>query len=445
MIRANGARLVGCLTLVIVSSLLVATAGAGATIGADVAQQETTQPIAAFEFSPTNPEPDETVTLNASTSHDPDGEIETYRWDFDGDGEIDAEGGPIQRIVFPSAGTYEVSLTVVDNDGATNTTAREVVVVGDEPPVVNLEASPSEVSPGETVTLDPTDSSDPDGQIVTWEFDTDGDGTFDESYDSPTTLRIGFEEPGTYEITLRVTDNDGLSATANVTVVVESTSPTPGDGSPTDNSPAEEGQTATPASGDRGMLGTLDGVLPGGVVLVGLLALLVGGGLVLYWRSEFVGGAANGIGGSLGNLVLALLLVMLFIGVPIGALRGRFGTPANVDAEVAVVILEFIGLALIALVGLLYVVYQYTSEREPTDTIGILSVGRFRGVVFSLGFLGTSLLTVGAGTVLFMLDLPVILTMVAGLVVSGVTVIPLGLAFVLITMGRSGSSSDTAL
>ncbi|MDX1744681.1 MAG: PKD domain-containing protein, partial [Halobacteriales archaeon] len=236
---------------------VAADLGTAAVDGTTAALQTNEPPTATFTHSPTNPEPGQAVRLNASASSDPDGEIVTYRWDIDGDGQSDIEGGPNQRLSFPRAGTYTVGLTVEDDAGATDTTTREIVVSGDQPPVANLEISKTEVVVGETTTLAGTGSSDPDGQIVSMEFDTDGDGTFDRTFDAPTDLRFEYAEPGTYQVTLRVTDNDGFTDTATGQVVVESASPTATDAptTPATQSPTV-GAGAPPAGASGDGLGT---------------------------------------------------------------------------------------------------------------------------------------------------------------------------------------------
>ena len=84
-------------------------------------------PHAEFHFSPFGAPRDHPVTLDASRSYDPDGEIAEYRWDFgDGTGAI----GRRVDHVFPQRREYPVTLTVIDDDGAENHTVRTVTVAG---------------------------------------------------------------------------------------------------------------------------------------------------------------------------------------------------------------------------------------------------------------------------------------------------------------------------
>jgi hypothetical protein len=87
-------------------------------------------PIASFTFSPSTPLVNQTVTFDASASHDPDGSITNYKWDF-GDGNITTVATPIIKHVYKTAGStlyYTVTLTVTDNEGATAVTSQSVPV-----------------------------------------------------------------------------------------------------------------------------------------------------------------------------------------------------------------------------------------------------------------------------------------------------------------------------
>jgi len=73
-------------------------------------------PMATFTYSPYSPDLSDAVTLDASASHDPDGIIANYTWDF-GDGNVTTVSTPVINHTFTSVGSYNVNLTVTDNEG----------------------------------------------------------------------------------------------------------------------------------------------------------------------------------------------------------------------------------------------------------------------------------------------------------------------------------------
>jgi Concanavalin A-like lectin/glucanases superfamily/CARDB/PKD domain/SdrD B-like domain len=86
------------------------------------------------------------------------------------------------------------------------------------PPVADA-GGPYTGSVGSPVTFDAGGSYDPDGQIVSYEWDWDGDDTYDETTSSSTiTHTWDTEFSGT--IRLKVTDNDGLSAMATASAEI---------------------------------------------------------------------------------------------------------------------------------------------------------------------------------------------------------------------------------
>ena len=69
-----------------------------------------------------------TVTVDGSTSADPDGTVAGYRWDW-GDGTA-AGSGATASHPYAASGTYHVTLTVTDNEGKTGSITKDVTVTG---------------------------------------------------------------------------------------------------------------------------------------------------------------------------------------------------------------------------------------------------------------------------------------------------------------------------
>ncbi|RKZ60442.1 MAG: hypothetical protein DRR08_11330 [Candidatus Parabeggiatoa sp. nov. 2] len=93
---------------------------------------ENKPPLAEFEFSVT-PEQGNgpfTVSLDGSHSSDQDGTIVNYEWHSEGQ---TTSGNPA-TLVFQEAGTYVVTLTVTDNDGATVEMTQDVEINGEPIP-----------------------------------------------------------------------------------------------------------------------------------------------------------------------------------------------------------------------------------------------------------------------------------------------------------------------
>jgi len=91
--------------------------------------------------------------------------------------------------------------------------------IPNKPPVANFTYSPERPIANQTITFDASSSYDPDGTIVSYEWDF-GDGS-EETTTSPT-IQHSYSIAGTYTVTLTVTDNDGLTNSTSTQVEVTS-------------------------------------------------------------------------------------------------------------------------------------------------------------------------------------------------------------------------------
>lgn len=89
-------------------------------------------PTARFNITPTTPVAGQAAQFDATTSNDPDGSIITYEWLF-GDGST--AGEKTVTHTYTSPGTYNVTLTVTDNDGDVATTHQLVTVTETSQPL----------------------------------------------------------------------------------------------------------------------------------------------------------------------------------------------------------------------------------------------------------------------------------------------------------------------
>ena len=78
---------------------------------------------------------DDSVHFDGSGSYDPDGTIVSYEWDY-GDGHIGTGVKPSHK--YSSSGTYDITLTVTDDDGLTDTNGTTTVIGHGNPPLIQL-------------------------------------------------------------------------------------------------------------------------------------------------------------------------------------------------------------------------------------------------------------------------------------------------------------------
>jgi len=156
-------------------------------------------PTAAFTSTMSNLN----ASFDASTSSDPDGTVASYAWDF-GDGLTGT--GATATHSYAAAGNYTVTLTVTDNQGATNTVSHGVVAVAPNvPPTAAFTSTVNNLN----ASFDASTSSDPDGTVASYAWDF-GDGLTG----TGATATHSYAAAGNYTVSLVVTDNQGAASTA---------------------------------------------------------------------------------------------------------------------------------------------------------------------------------------------------------------------------------------
>jgi len=168
-------------------------------------------PVAMFTESAEQVYTNETVYFNASESYDSDGSIVSYLWDF-GD-ETNATGVMVEHA-YADNGNYTVTLTVMDDDNATDTTTA-IKTVLNRPPVVIFIESTETAYIGEAIIFNASDSYDLDGTIASyfWDFG-------DETNTTGVIVNHAYDINGTFTVTLTVTDDDGTSNSSSSTKTI---------------------------------------------------------------------------------------------------------------------------------------------------------------------------------------------------------------------------------
>ncbi|XP_045714413.1 dyslexia-associated protein KIAA0319-like protein homolog isoform X1 [Phyllostomus hastatus] len=171
--------------------------------------------------------PTTSTVIDGSQSTDDD-KIVKYHWEeLKGPlrEEKISEDTPILKLSKLVPGNYTFSLTVVDSDGASNSTTASLTVnkAVDYPPVAN--AGPNQVItlPQNSITLFGNQSTDDHGiSSYEWSLSPSSKGKVVEMQGVRTPiLQLSAMQEGDYTYQLTVTDTTGQQATAQVTVIVQ--------------------------------------------------------------------------------------------------------------------------------------------------------------------------------------------------------------------------------
>jgi hypothetical protein len=156
------------------------------------------------------------LTLNGSGSADPNGDPLTYTWDLDYDGSFNGEAtGVTPTVSFPDGPDLR-TIALLVHDGEFTDVQTTTVVVNNVAPIIDP-GGPYYAGPGDVVAFTVSITDVPaDSHTIEWDLD------FDSSYEkSGQTVTRTFEAEGTYQVRVKVTDDDGASASEVAQVFIK--------------------------------------------------------------------------------------------------------------------------------------------------------------------------------------------------------------------------------
>ena len=154
----------------------------------------------------------ESILFDASLSTDSNGDALSYNWDF-GDASLAATTAQV-NYAYASSGTYTVTLTVSDSEAST--IINKIITISNQSPVVSI-SGPNTVNRNEMLTLDASQTTDANGDALTytWNF---GDGATASGLNASIGQHV-YDSSGNYTVTLTVDDGESTTtATKSITV-----------------------------------------------------------------------------------------------------------------------------------------------------------------------------------------------------------------------------------
>ncbi len=175
----------------------------------------TSGPTSAFSFSPVAPLAFVSASFDGSTSSaGPSGVLVSFIWNF-GDGSQAAGVTAVHQ--FNATGAFTVSLTVMDNNGVTNTSSQIVSVGAGNKPTALITFSPASGNlTNQAIFFNASGSTPGIGRKLVrydWDFGTG-------STASGINVTKSYDSVGTYTVALTVTDDAGQTARVTTTVSI---------------------------------------------------------------------------------------------------------------------------------------------------------------------------------------------------------------------------------
>ena len=172
--------------------------------------------------------PQDSLRLDGSVSHDPDGRIIEYKWSQIPGTILLAISN--QQTAKPTlknlvAGIHQFELKIIDNDGLSAIDTVMITVnastIANQPPIANAGTDKIITLPTNSVGLDGGGSSDPDNNISSYQWTKiSGPLSFSIINSNAVQTQVNNFEQGVYEFELKITDAGGLVSKDTIRITV---------------------------------------------------------------------------------------------------------------------------------------------------------------------------------------------------------------------------------
>ncbi|MCF8234074.1 MAG: PKD domain-containing protein [Bacteroidales bacterium] len=177
----------------------------------DIYTNNNALPEASFEVTPATGTLNTNFQFDASASNDRKrdvNEIVKYKWDWNNDGIVDkTENDPYTSHTYSSQGTYEIELTVVDDNGLEDQTTRTVNVLGNgAQPTAHFTIDPTW---GPNINTEFTFDASGSENAKYYRWDWNNNGHWDKTTQNPVVTHK-YDIAQTYDVKLEVESEGGL-------------------------------------------------------------------------------------------------------------------------------------------------------------------------------------------------------------------------------------------
>jgi PKD repeat protein len=182
------------------------------------------EPVAKLKASKTTINEDESIQFDAGMSTDTESDTDSleFVWQFEDD-DFTEHPTPTSLInhTFTSSGSWEVKLTVIDDDEAKDTITLSVTV-NNVAPIAKLHIERENWKINEEIVITTNGTWDTPSDLVDlyykWNF---GDGSPSTDYSGEDTVTYTYTKTGEFKITLTVMDDFGAKDTDSIVVTIE--------------------------------------------------------------------------------------------------------------------------------------------------------------------------------------------------------------------------------